>query len=124
MPLLNNTNNKTAKRKNWIIVTAKCVVLIKGDLALRFAVIRLVYSKRIHEPIPYPMTTVNVKSMISEVLFKYKIWRVANKSKITSTTITPEVTTDVSLLPTKKLLWSILFIGLDDIYIITATNIL
>jgi hypothetical protein len=58
-------------------------VLTKRDLDLRFAVICLVYSKRIQDPNPYPITTVNVNSMISEVLSRYKICRVANKSRIT-----------------------------------------
>jgi hypothetical protein len=66
-------------------------VLTKRDLDLRFAVICLVYSKRIQDPNPYPITTVSVNSMISEVLSKYKIWRVANKSRITRTIISAAV---------------------------------
>jgi hypothetical protein len=66
-------------------------VLTKRDLDLRFAVICLVYSNKIQDPIPYPITTVNVNSMISEELSKYKIWRVANKSRVTRKIITAAV---------------------------------
>jgi hypothetical protein len=66
----------------YITVIVQCVVLIKRDLDLRFAVTLLVYSNIIHDPKPYPTTTVNVKSMISEILSRYTIRRVANKSTI------------------------------------------
>jgi hypothetical protein len=48
-------------------------MLIKRDLDLRFAVTLLVYSNIIHDPKPYPTTTVNAKSVISEELSRYTI---------------------------------------------------
>ena len=115
MLLLNNTINKNANRENWIIVTAKCIILAKGDLDLRFAVIFLVYSKRIHEPTPYPKTTVSAKSTISEVLSKYKIWRVANRSKIIRTTIIPAVIMAICLPYIENIVENNFLIAFDNI---------
>ena len=102
MPLWYSTNNKTANRKNWIAVTDQWSILVMGDFDRKFAVILLTYSKIIHEPKPYPTNTVNVKRRISESLSMYNIWRVANKSKITRTTIDEEITMGIFLLPIEK----------------------
>jgi hypothetical protein len=99
-------------------------MLANVDLDLRFAVILLVYSKRIHEHTPYPITTVNANSMISEPLSKYKIWRVANRSKIIRTIITPPATIGICLLSIEKVVEDNFLVTFDNIDIITVTNIL
>lgn len=50
---------------NCTTVTVQNMTLIKRDLALISVLTRLVYPRRIQEPIPYPIVTVKTKSMTS-----------------------------------------------------------
>jgi hypothetical protein len=74
-------------------------------LVLRPVLIFLVYVKRIQDPIPYPITTVSIKSIISVILVVTvpygKTWRVVNKSNITRTIIIDAVTLNNFLLLTR-----------------------
>jgi hypothetical protein len=64
----------------------------------------VVNAKRIQDPIPYAIPAVSIKSTICKVLLKYKIWRVVNKSSITSVIITPAIAIDTFLLPMRRLM--------------------
>ena len=70
-------------KKNWMIITDQCIILQKRDFLLISLLTWWAYSKRINEPIPYPIDTVSMNIRVSEVLLYGKSWRVMSKSIIT-----------------------------------------
>jgi hypothetical protein len=63
--LLIRITNRIPNSVNWVIVTVQCITLIKRDLALISSLTLFVYPKRIQDPNPYPIKTINANNVTS-----------------------------------------------------------